>query len=101
MDTSRRAQRRPESDPANEPATDPKTTPRAGVSADYTRLSVNINDATAEQLRRVAKDRGINITEAVRRAIALLAFIEDEVQAQHQVQVVDPQSGSVRELVMI
>ena len=97
MATSKREQQRP----ATEPIADPKPTPRAGSAADYTRLSVNINDATAEQLRRVAKDRGINITEAVRRAIALLAFIEDEVQAQHQVQVVDPESGSVRELVMI
>jgi hypothetical protein len=42
----------------------------------YQRLSVNINDESAQILREVTQDRGITTTEAVRRAIALLGFFE-------------------------
>ena len=42
----------------------------------YQRLSVNLNEESAEILRRVTKDRGISTTEAVRRAIGLLDFFE-------------------------
>lgn len=41
------------------------------------RLSVNINDESAEVLRRVTQSRGITTTEAIRRAIGLLAFFEE------------------------
>ena len=43
----------------------------------YERLSVNINSESAEILRAVKKDRQITTTEAIRRAIGLLAFFEE------------------------
>jgi len=43
----------------------------------YQRLSVNINEESAEILRRVSAERGITITEAIRRAVGLLGFFED------------------------
>jgi Ribbon-helix-helix protein, copG family len=44
---------------------------------EYQRLSVNINDESAEIIRRVKRERGINTTEAIRRAIGLLGFFEE------------------------
>lgn len=44
--------------------------------SDYQRLSVNINDESAQILRDVKDARGVTTTEAVRRAIGLLAFFE-------------------------
>lgn len=45
-------------------------------TTNYQRLSVNINDESAAILRKVTRDREINTTEAVRRAIGLLGFVE-------------------------
>lgn len=44
--------------------------------AESQRLSVNINNESADILRAVTKDRGISTTEAIRRAIGLLGFFE-------------------------
>lgn len=64
------------------------------------RLSVNINDDTARQLQQTAARKGISYTEAVRRAIALWSFIEDEIHESKIVQVVDPDKGDTRRLVL-
>lgn len=47
-----------------------------------TRLSVNINDETAEALKDLAERRGTSVTEVVRRAVAVYKFVEDEVGLQ-------------------
>ena len=65
------------------------------------RLSVNINEETARQLQQTATRKGISYTEAVRRAIAVWSFIEDEIQDSKIVQVVDPDKGDTRELVLL
>lgn len=46
------------------------------TGSEFQRLSVNISDESAEILRRVIDERGINATEATRRAIGLLAMFE-------------------------
>ena len=46
------------------------------ISAEFQRLSVNITAESAEILRMVKAERGINTTEAVRRAIGLLGMFE-------------------------
>jgi hypothetical protein len=46
-------------------------------AADVQRLSVNINDESARILAEVMADRGINATEAIRRAVAYLGLVED------------------------
>jgi limonene-1,2-epoxide hydrolase len=45
--------------------------------ADYQRLSVNINNETADVLRRYTAEHHVSTTEAVRRAIGLLNYFED------------------------
>ena len=40
------------------------------------RLNVNLNKETAAALKDIAEKQGISLTEAVRRAVALLKFIE-------------------------
>lgn len=66
----------------------------------YTRLNVNLNEETAAALKEIARKRDISITEAIRRAIALLKFIEDETAAGHRIQVTDGH-GKVREIVLM
>jgi hypothetical protein len=43
---------------------------------DVTRLSVNINSDAVALLKAIARKRGITVTEAVRRAIGLLEFVD-------------------------
>lgn len=44
-----------------------------------TRLSVNVNDETADALKQLAKENGTSVTEIVRRAVSVYKFVEDEV----------------------
>jgi len=67
----------------------------------YTRLSVNVAFDVAEAVRALCKRRGITATEGVRRAIALWKIAEDATAKGQQVQIVDPVTGSVRELVLV
>lgn len=53
------------------------------------RLSVNLNPEAAEALKAYTDKRHISYTEAVRRAIALLKFVDDEISAGHDLQVSD------------
>lgn len=66
----------------------------------YTRLSVNVALDVAETLRALTKRRGITVTDGVRRAIAIWKLVEDADAKGQQVQIVDPATGTVRELVM-
>lgn len=43
------------------------------------RLSVNINDETAEALKELASRRQTTVTEIIRRAVSMYKFVEDEV----------------------
>ena len=56
---------------------------------EFTRLSVNVNIETANFLRSYADRRGCTITEAVRRAVAVLKFVTDETDAGHRLIVGD------------
>ena len=62
--------------------------------SDYKRLSVNINDESAEILRTVTKDRGISTTEAIRRAIGLLGFFEEARRSKMKVYTEDAEGHS-------
>ena len=49
-----------------------------GVRTDQlVRLSVNLSPDVAEELKKYAGRKGISVTEAVRRAIAVLSFVDD------------------------
>jgi hypothetical protein len=66
----------------------------------YTRLSVNLSPDTAAALRELADRRKISITDAVRRAIAVWKFMEDEIAAGNRVVVTEP-DGKKREIVLL
>jgi hypothetical protein len=66
---------------------------------DLTRLSINLNAETADALRKIAARRGISYTEAVRRAIAVYTFIDDEVQGGAKIATV--RGDDYRELVLL
>jgi hypothetical protein len=51
---------------------------REGASPDrLVRLSVNLGPEVADSLKGYANRKGVSVTEAVRRAIAVLGFIDD------------------------
>lgn len=65
------------------------------------RLSVNMNPETAAALKEFAASKHLSYTEAVRRAIAIAKYIEDEVQEGRRVQTVDADRNEVRELILV
>ncbi|WP_406154594.1 ribbon-helix-helix protein, CopG family [Streptomyces sp. NBC_00882] len=80
----------------------PQSVPEAGgktLDRPYRRLSINIDDETAEVLKRLKEENGIPVTEAVRRAIALLDLVDREHEAGSKVQLVDHDHG-IRELLV-
>lgn len=65
------------------------------------RLNVNLNSETAEALKEIAEERGISFTEAVRRAISVYKYIDDEVQEGRKIQIADKSNKNVRELILM
>jgi hypothetical protein len=43
---------------------------------DVVRLSVNVSPVVADTIKGIARRNGISVTEAVRRAISVLAYID-------------------------
>jgi hypothetical protein len=54
-----------------------------------TRLSVNINDETADALRTLAERRGVTVTETIRRAVSVYKYLADEMAEGRVLQVTD------------
>ena len=46
--------------------------------SELTRLSVNMNESTAEALRAIMAAEGITATETIRRLVSLGKFLQDE-----------------------
>lgn len=65
------------------------------------RLNVNLNQETAEALKEIASEHNVSYTEAVRRAITVLKFIEDEQAQGRKVQTMDPNEKNKRELILM
>lgn len=53
----------------------------------YTKISIYLNPEAAATLKNYTEKRDISYTEAVRRAIAILKFVDDEISAGHEIQV--------------
>lgn len=66
------------------------------------RLSVNLSPDVAEVLKRRANTKGISLTEAVRRAIAVWDMMEDEKATGNQLATIErtPNGKRVREIVL-
>lgn len=55
----------------------------------HIQLAVNLAPDTAAALQRVAERRGVNITTAIRDAIAYLAFFDDVIAAGDEPAVIE------------
>jgi hypothetical protein len=65
----------------------------------FVRLSVNLTPEIADVLKEIAARNGISVTEAVRRAIGILRYVED---AQNRgATLLLEENGSSRELVFM
>lgn len=65
----------------------------------YTRLSINLNPEAAAALKAYTDKRHISYTEAVRRAIAILKFVDDEISSGNEIQVTDGEN--VKKVVLV
>lgn len=65
------------------------------------RLNVNLNKETAAALKELAAKQNVSLTEAVRRAIAVLKFVEEEQGEGRKIQTMDPDGKNKRELVLM
>jgi hypothetical protein len=71
------------------------------MTNELVRLNVNLNQPTADALKVIAVRDGITFTEAIRRAISLLSFVESEVDAGRVVQTQNSDGTRRRELVLM
>jgi hypothetical protein len=70
------------------------------ANGDLVRLNVNLNRETAAALRYYAEYRDISITEAVRRAISLLDFVQGEVNQGSEL-ITRDRDGYERKLILL
>lgn len=70
------------------------------MTVEITRLSVNINQDTANALRSLAERQGVSMTEVVRRAISLAVFVDEEIRAGRQIHTVRADGKKRRELII-
>ena len=65
------------------------------------RLSVNINDECKAALTEVAARRGVSVTEAVRQAISIYKFVDDELAVKGASMKLTYPEGNQKEVVVI
>lgn len=71
------------------------------LDTELVRLNVNMNRETASALKALAEKQGISLTEAVRRAIAVFKFVDDEQSDGRKIQTMDAHDQNKRELVLM
>ena len=62
---------------------------------------LRFKSALPEALKEFAASKHLSYTEAVRRAIAIAKYIDDEISEGRKVQTVDPDRADIRELILI
>lgn len=65
------------------------------------RLTVNLNQPTAEALKDLAANKGISYTETIRRAIAILKYLDDQTGEGRMIHIMDGDGRNKKELVMM
>ncbi|MFB2556154.1 ribbon-helix-helix protein, CopG family [Herbiconiux liangxiaofengii] len=65
------------------------------------RLNVNLNEEAAAAIKQIADERDISVTEAIRRAISLFSYVDDETRKGRRLQTTNPDRSDVREIVLI
>lgn len=65
------------------------------------RLNINMNEETAAALLELSQRKQISITEAVRRAISIAKFFEDELADGRKIQTMEADGSEKRDVVMM
>lgn len=65
------------------------------------RLSININDATAKALQEIAADKGLTVTEVIRRAVFTYEFFDKATAGGKQIRVIDDEAGVQTEVALV
>lgn len=71
------------------------------MPSDLVRLNVNLNKETAAALKEIAERQDISMTEAIRRAVAVLKFVSDEQAKDRKIQTMNQDGSDKRQLVMM
>jgi hypothetical protein len=72
------------------------------VNKTYTRLSVNLGEQPAAALHELMQRRGITATEAIRRALSVWKFVDDELAKGNTIGVLSSgRNDAVREIVFL
>jgi predicted transcriptional regulator len=61
------------------------------------KASFNLPDEELEQLRQLAAERNVTVTQALRQAIADSSFIQEQVREKNKL-LVEKKDGSIREI---
>ena len=80
-------------------STDPHR-PIAGNAEPVVRLSINLTPQVADELKGYAARKGISVTEAVRRAIGVLSFVDEAQDRGASVNVAE-KDGSLKEVLFL
>ena len=65
-----------------------------------TKVTVNLPDDTVEAIKKMAEDRGITQTEAIRQAIESQYFLNREVQNGREILLQNPANKTVQRLIL-
>lgn len=71
-----------------------------GGQEKFVRLSVNLSPETADVFKTLSTQKGLSITEGIRRAIAVWKFLEDERSRGNEIAVLEA-DGTVRKVVFL
>jgi predicted DNA-binding protein len=63
------------------------------------KVTVNLPEETVEQLKVVAKERGISMTQVLREAIATQAYVDEQIKDGGKILVEKSDRKTIRELV--
>jgi len=70
------------------------------MSKKSSRLTVNLSEELVESLREMAERSGTTMTDVLKRAIEVQRYLEKQQDAGKNVLLEDPESNTVRELVL-
>ena len=82
------------------PAAKETEAPRASAARSITRLSINISEETARQLKRLAEEHDTSVTNIVRRAVSVYSFLDDELE-MNSLQLVDKKTKETTTLALV
>jgi hypothetical protein len=66
----------------------------------FVRLSVNLSHETADMFKTLAERKGLSFTEAVRRAITIWKFVEDQLSQGNELAIVET-DGKARKVLIL